>query len=221
MDHSCYKCGHSIEEGKPFCPQCGAPQIRVTVPETLQDPILADHEAVLPRDGETATVSDIPGRSLSTSSSRDIKPCAFAAAVALVLTFLGLNPFVAALGTGLLAVAFNRNRRGSAIRPATGARLGAISGLLLFGMSAVFEAFAVAVLHKGPEVRAEMMEKVQQTAARYPGPQVEPFLNFVKSPEGFAFMMAASIFFGLAAFIVLGSVGGAVAAKFLGRHRQP
>ena len=33
MDHPCYKCGHSVEDGKPFCLECGAPQIRVAMPE--------------------------------------------------------------------------------------------------------------------------------------------------------------------------------------------
>src|ERR1700737_1034985 len=33
MDHPCHKCGHSIEDGKAFCAQCGAPQIRVAVAE--------------------------------------------------------------------------------------------------------------------------------------------------------------------------------------------
>ena len=35
MDHPCYKCGHLVEDGKPFCAQCGAPQIRVAMPEAL------------------------------------------------------------------------------------------------------------------------------------------------------------------------------------------
>src|SRR6202046_4320983 len=35
MDHPCYQCGHIVEDGKPFCAQCGAPQIRVAMPEAL------------------------------------------------------------------------------------------------------------------------------------------------------------------------------------------
>ena len=35
MDYSCHKCGYSIEEGRPFCSQCGAPQIRVAVPDSM------------------------------------------------------------------------------------------------------------------------------------------------------------------------------------------
>ena len=134
--------------------------------------------------------------------------------------FLGLNPFVAALGTGFLAATFSQRRNpGSAIRPAFAARLGAFSGLLLFGMSTILETLVVVVLHKGPEIRSEMMDKVQQAAARYPGPQVEPFLEFVKSPGGFAFMMVASLVFGFVAFLILGGLGGAVSAA-IGKKRD-
>ena len=220
MDHSCYKCGQSIEDGKPFCLQCGAPQIRVTIPEA--EPIFAGDGAVPARDVEVAVLPGIPVHSLPGTWSHDVKACALAAAIAVLLTFLGLNPFVAAVGGGLLAVVFSRNRAsGIVIRPATGARLGAITGLFLFGMSTVLETFAVAVLHKGAEVRSEMMDKIQQTAARYPGPQVAPFLEFVKSPSGFAFMMVASVIFGLLAFVVLGSLGGALGAAFLARRNRP
>ncbi|HZW94173.1 MAG TPA: zinc ribbon domain-containing protein [Candidatus Eremiobacteraceae bacterium] len=220
MDHSCHKCGHSIEDGKPFCLQCGAPQIRVTLPEPPSPLVLAADGAVAAGDAEVeAVLPGITANALPESWSRDMKPCTLAAAIALVLTFLGLNPFVAALGTGLLAVVFSRRRGlGIVIRPAAGARLGAISGLLLFGMSTIFETLAFAFLHKGGELRNEMMDKIQQAAARYPGPEVQPFLDFAKSPGGFAFMMVASVIFGLLAFIALGSLGGALGARFMGRR---
>src|SRR5512146_3268581 len=52
MEYSCHQCGTAVEEGTAFCPQCGAPQIRVAsaqqapaspplppgTPETAQPP---------------------------------------------------------------------------------------------------------------------------------------------------------------------------------------
>jgi hypothetical protein len=222
MDHPCHKCSHIVEDGKPFCSQCGAPQIRVAIPGP-PEPIAAGDRAlpVLAHEAEAG----FPGVSISSLPARwsyALRPCALAAAIAVVLMFLGLNPFVAALGTGFLAATFSQRRNpGSAIRPAAAARLGAFSGLLLFGMSTVLETLVVVVLHKGPEIRTELMDKVQQAAARYPGPQVEPFLEFVKSPGGFAFMMVASLVFGLVAFLILGGLGGAVSAAFGRRRDRP
>lgn len=218
MDHSCYKCGQSIEDGKPFC-QCGAPQIRVSSPEAAVEPMLAGDVAT---SSFEATVRPIAGaNSLPATWSRDIKPCALAALIAVMLTFLGLNPFVAALGTGVLAVVFVRRRNPVAVmRAPTGARLGAVSGIIAFGISTLLETLAIAVLHKGAVVRDQMIDKIQQAASRYPGPQVEPFLDFVKSPSGFTFMIVGSVLFGLVAFIILGSIGGALGSAVMGRQRK-
>jgi hypothetical protein len=220
MDHPCHKCGHSIEDGKAFCTECGAPQIRVTIPEAASEPIPASDEPTsgLAHEAEPG-ISGVSLTSLSTRLPSAVRPCALAAGVAAVLMFLGLNPFVGALGAGFLAATFSQRRSpGTAIRPAAGAKLGAFGGLLLFGISTILETLAVVLLHKGAEIRSQMMEKIQQAAARYPGPQVEPFLEFVKSPGGFAFMMVASLIFGLMAFVILGGLGGAVSAAFSGRR---
>ena len=45
MDHVCHKCGATVDSGKPFCAQCGAPQIRVPAPEPAASPITPHHEA--------------------------------------------------------------------------------------------------------------------------------------------------------------------------------
>ena len=221
MDHPCHKCDHVVEDGKAFCSQCGAPQIRVAIAEPALEPVSAGDGSFRVPDSETESILPVSASNpMPAGWSRDVKACLLAAAVAVVLSFLGLNPFVAALGTGSLAVAFSR-RQGALIRPAVGARIGAFSGLLLFGISTIFEVLAVVLLHKGAEIRGEMMDKLQQVAVRYPGPQVEPFLDFVKSPAGFAFMLGASLIFGLVAFVTLGSLGGALSAALLGWRDRP
>jgi MFS family permease len=222
MNYSCHKCGRTLEEGRPFCPDCGAPQIRVVLPEPSPEPALAGDGAVLQEHAEAVHVlpSD-SANALPPGWSHDLKPCALAAAIAITLSLVGLNPFVAALAAGWLAVTFSRRRTlGSALRPGTGARLGAITGLLIFGMSTIFETLAVVLLHKGAELRSEMLDKVQQVAQRYPGPEVQPFVDFIKTPEGFALIMVGSVIFGLIAFIALGGVGGALGAWFLGRNQR-
>jgi hypothetical protein len=223
MDHPCHKCGNSVEDGKAFCSHCGAPQIRVAVPEALPESIPAGSGSTIALDREVGPISSgIPLGSMPVSRAHALQPCAFAVAVAVGLTVLGLNPFVAALGSGFLAVAFSRRRSpGTLIRGGTGAKLGAFSGLLFFGVSTILETLALAVLHKGAEVRSAMLDKVEQAAARYPTSEVQPFLDFVKSPDGFAIMMVASVIFGLLAFIVLGSCGGALGAALLGRRDRP
>lgn len=220
MNQPCYRCGHIIEDGKPFCPACGAAQIRVVLPEA--PPVLAAETGVLAASTEThGTLSAEHTSAISHAASGDLKSCALAASVMIALTFLGLNPFVAALGAGWLAVIFARRGHADRLQPSKGARLGAITGLFLFGISTIFETLAVVLLHKGADLRTQMLSKVQQVSERYPGPQVQPFLDFVRTPEGFAFMMVGSVIFGLIGFILLGSAGGAICAAFLGRRQRP
>ena len=38
MEHPCHKCGAAVEDGTPFCKQCGAPQIRVPGIEAQEPP---------------------------------------------------------------------------------------------------------------------------------------------------------------------------------------
>lgn len=220
MDHPCHKCGHSIEDGKPFCAECGAPQIRVLIPQAAPEPIVTG-ETILPaiiHDGVSAfpgaTIPRLPG-------SHAIRHCALAAVLAALLMFLGLNPFVAALVTGFLAATFfQRGSSGNAIRPAGGARLGAVSAVMLFGIATVLETAAVVFLHKGADIRSQLMEKIQQAGARYPGSDIQPFVEWVSTPGGFAFMIGASLIFGLMAFVILGGVGGAISAAFSGRRNR-
>jgi hypothetical protein len=220
MDHPCYKCGHTVEDGKAFCSQCGAPQIRVAIAEAAPD-LAASGEAVTALGGEIESRLPVSAGSLPVTWPRapsQIAPCALAAGVAALLMFVGLNPFVAAIVAGFLAVSFARRRSASGLRAGAGAKLGAFGGLLLFAASTILEMLAVVVLHEGAEIRAQIMEKLQQAASRYPGPEVKPFLEFVNSPDGFAILLVGSLIFVLVAFILLSSLGGALSAAFLGRR---
>jgi hypothetical protein len=148
-----------------------------------------------------------------------LQPCAFAALISVFLIALGLNPFVAMLGAGMLAVIFSRRRSPEfVIKAGTGARLGAISGLFCFGMSATLEAIVLAVFHKGPELRNAMLQVIQQAAARTNDPQVTAALDYFKSPQGLAVMLLFALVSAFFASIILGSIGGALAGVFLGQR---
>jgi len=105
MDHSCYKCGHSVEDGKPFCGQCGAPQIRVPMPEAAVVARKSGPSLDLPY-----IVSGFADRSGTLSASAlsvgfvwptAIRACAIAALIAALVMALGLMvPLLAVLGAG-------------------------------------------------------------------------------------------------------------------------
>ncbi len=134
---------------------------------------------------------------------------------------LGLNPFVAMLSVGFLAVAFYRHRwRGGAIRPATGARLGALSGLLWFAISSILQTMAVLFWHKGPEIQQELLKRIDQAASQTTDPQVLAIFSRLKTPAGLEFLMVFGITFALCAAIALAVIGGTLGAALLGRDNR-
>jgi hypothetical protein len=223
MEQPCHKCGQAVEEGVAFCPHCSAPQIRVVIAEPTPVPAaVADGAARLARSTTLPASETVPVMAIPMGLSQTLKPCALAAVVASLLMFLGLNPFVAMLSVGFLAVFFYRQRQpGTAIRAGIGARLGAFSGLLWFGVSFIFQGLGILVLRKGPELREEMLKKIQQTAASANDPQVQAFFDYFKTPAGLAVMIVMGLIFAFLAALALGALGGALGGTLFGRrHKQ-
>jgi hypothetical protein len=222
MEHPCHSCRQAVEDGVPFCQHCGAPQIRVATIEPLLVSESAGAEGQSPRDLEAFPTTPHVSPVASIPWSNALPACALAAAIAAVLMALGfMAPFLAVVGAGFLAVGFYRRRNpGVLIKAGAGARLGAVSGLLCFGMSAVLEALA-AMLHKGAVLRDKMLEAIQQAGSHTTDPQAVAMLDYLKSPAGMAAMMVFVLIFAFVAFVVLSSLGGALGGILLGRaHRR-
>jgi hypothetical protein len=229
MDHPCYKCGHSIEDGKAFCSQCAAPQIRVASPEPVALSVAGDVASsdlpVFSLDARGVPGSSslgVPALSAGIEWRRAIRACAIAAFIAALLMALGLMvPLLAVLGAGFLGVTLYRRQNPVwNITAQSGAQIGAVCGLLFFGMAAVFESLAVALFHAGGQVRQKMLEAVQQAASRSTDPQVQAAFDRLKTPEGIAAMLVLGMVFLLVVSIAAGSVAGALTGAFHGRRKQ-
>jgi hypothetical protein len=221
MEKSCYKCGQVMEEGRPFCPHCAAPQIRVLIADPVTAAPMAE-AALIPQASTGLPASQtVPMLAVPMQWSQAFKPCSLAAGIASLLMLLGLNPFVGMFSVGFLAVIFYRQGSPLAsIRPGTGARLGALSGLLCFAMASIVEAALVLLLHKGAEIRTALLTAVNQAAARTSDPQALAVFNHFKSPEGLEFLMIFGLLFGLVAAIVLAAISGALGGAVLGKPRS-
>jgi hypothetical protein len=203
-----------VEEGRVFCPHCRAPQIRVIVAESVAAMPATAVQVQLPS-SETMPLIALPMRWDQAS-----QPCAVAALIAAlgIVTKL-INPIVACIGAGFLAVALYRRRNPEiAVHVRTGARLGAVCGFFCFGMTAILAAVRVAVLHEGGRVRAFLLDVIQQTSVRYNDPQYQASIDFLRSPAGMLFMLVAYLIVGLILFILLGVLGGALGGAGLSRR---
>ncbi len=209
MEHPCYKCGSNVEDGIPFCPQCNAPQIRVGG---------ANAEAVFPAEPGGGSLPGHHGGTVIRWS--DALPSAgLAGLIAAFLMFVPLGAFgLGMIAAGVLSVVFYRRRNPTSnLTPAMGTRLGAVGGTFGFGFFAIFSALGTLVFHSGGELRKALLDAIAQSAARSPDPQVQKAFEYLKTPPGLVLMMGLSLAVVLVAFLILSSLGGAVAAAMMRR----
>ncbi len=209
MEHSCYKCGATIDEGIAFCPHCSAPQIRVAGIETA---------------ASIDVTADVP-HSIASSTTAIYWPQALPAAavaglVAAVLALVPLGGFgLGTLSAGFLSVLLYR-RRNAVFNPTAGAgaKLGALSGALAFAFLTVFLALRAAFFNTSAQIRQTMIEAVEQSAARSSSPQqAQQALEFLRTPAGFAVMLVVGLITMFVIFLIFSSVGGAIGAVLLRR----
>ena len=211
MEHPCYQCNTPVEDGTAFCPHCGAAQIRVASEEIRQPG----------EPGEVLAQSD-PVAPAGIQWSLALPSAALAGLIAAGLMFILARALVLGMiAAGVLAVLFyrRRNPRGT-LSSGMGARLGAVSGVLGFGIFAVFTAVEMLVFHSGGEVRAFLLEAIEQSARRASDPQAQQYVNYFKSPPGLALFMAITLVMMFFMFLILASFGGSLAASLLRRRER-
>ncbi len=210
MEHSCEKCRGTVEDGTPFCSHCGAPQIRVGI---------AYGEDVSQPNAPIPVAHYGPVNAIQWSQA--LPSSALAGLIAAVLMFIPLGAFgLGMLAGGFLAVFFYRRRVPLPISPSLGAKLGAASGILGFGIFAVLMAVEVLVLHTGGELRAALLQALEQSASRTSDAQAQQVLAYLKSPSGLALVMGLGLAFLFVFFLILSSLGGALGAAILRRKER-
>jgi hypothetical protein len=85
-------------------------------------------------------------------------------------------------------------------------------------MSSVLEALIVIFLHKGPELRNELIVRIQQAASQTSDPQVQAVFERLKTQGGLEVLMLTGLVFAFLASIVLGGLGGALGGAIFGRR---
>ena len=176
-----------------FCPSCGAAQIRVTTeqqpPEQISDKAHDQIEAqVQPNPGLSApsgsggfAASAHSEASAPAPSSWQIQRKSFLRTglpLALVASLICLwNPglgWLALVATVVWAILHHQRQHAGPISSGTGARLGALMGLLTFVfyllLVTVGFALSISLQHNAGEVRNEMARQIQQAAASTQAP---------------------------------------------------
>jgi hypothetical protein len=222
MEQPCYKCGQFVEEGRVFCPHCGAPQIRVLVAEPVSVIAVAGQTRIPANETPLRASQTVPVLALPMGWSQTLKPCALAALLSSVMVLLRLYPPVAMLCAGFLAVIFYRQGQPElAIKPGAAFRIGALSGMFFSGYFTLLTALAAMF----PEPRVKLHEEIlanMQTlvAAHADSPQYQDMLQQIKTPDGFALWLIALGVAFLILSVVLGGLGGTVAGTIFRKKQR-
>jgi len=209
VDHSCEKCGAAVEDGRPFCPQCRAPQIHVQVAVPTGE---GPHGEALPRIPQNAYL-DHP---LAIQQSLFDRGAATRAAVkaGVVGIFVGMIPLLGIILTGSLAAYFYKREKGFAPAPAIGSRLGGAAGVVSFGINSLLIVIRFFAFHAQQEYIDTMLKLAQAVGYNPADPEIQAAVRNLFTPEG----LMLTFFFGLIFTVVLAALGGALAALVL---RQP
>ena len=143
VEHLCYKCQASIDETLPFCPHCGAPQIRVAGPDNDLSQTLSPETppVVLPSGAPVPSVFT-PQVIQWDAAWKGALLSGLIAAVLSAAPIISLGCCLWMLGCGALAVfLYQRRVPGAFVTSGMGMRIGAVSGMVAFLVNAVWMTF--------------------------------------------------------------------------------
>ena len=214
VEHTCQQCGAAVEDGRPFCPHCRAPQIHVHVeaPETGDDQELRPVD-VFPSESPAETKADwLPRRSNESGGTFDRSIAGRAALKAGVLgIFVSMIPLLGIVLTGALAVYFYHRWSRTVTPPAIGARLGGAAGLVVFAVSALL-VIAIVGMHAQQQCVDMALDAMRRFGLNTADPEIQARFHNVFTLSG----QVTSFLF----TVVPASIGGALASLFF-RNRIP
>jgi zinc-ribbon domain len=220
MEQVCHRCGTALNESDPFCPHCGAPQLRY---EAVEDAAPSANPSPAQR---------LTARNLNGIAWHDaILAAALIAFPAGVLSsLLGLEALWVLAG-GMAVISLYRRRTGTLPTSRIGWRIGALLGLFAAAIAAAVDGITLLLqryaFHQGAALDHHFREMGQQitdqlvrsnpdAATMLPG-----FLHFWLTPDGVAAMMLSNAA-GLAVTMLLfAAAGGALGARLTQKTAQP
>ncbi len=212
MELVCHRCSATVEPDAYYCQNCGAPQIRFVPPD----------ENAVPADGDVAGTVSAFSESGASNSIHWKLTIRIAASVALgvgiLSTLLAAGSVLwVAVGAVVAIGIYHRRQPHAFLARQTGARIGALVGLLAAAVALAGNAAFLVVqrygMHQGNQIDTQLTSIVKQAAERAaamdPQAPVAAFTNFWLSAEGRIGLILLTMAF-LSALILLFAIAGGV-----------
>ena len=225
MEHPCYKCQTSIDETLPFCPHCGAPQIRVSSPEeeaAQAVPLTPDAPQVMPASWAPDPTYHPQAVQWDAAWKSALLSGLIAAALSNVRV-LDRGCCLWLIGAGALSVFFYQRRAPAAfVTPGIGMRIGAVSGVVSFVVSAFWMVFEFT--KNSQEFRTALQEQMEKSIGSNPDPRAQDimrqFMNNLNTPQGLATLFVLMLVVIAITFVIFSAAGGALGAAMFARRRD-
>ncbi len=224
MDHLCYKCQTSLDEALPFCPHCGAPQIRVATPdEESSHSSDSPTPYVTPQNWTAVPPAYAPHAIQWEVALKGALLAGLSAAVLSAAPVVGLGCCLWLLGAGALSVwLYQRRIPGALVTPGMGMRIGSVSGAIAFVAATIWSVFRFA--RDSGEFRTAMVEQMDKSIASNPDPRAQEimrqFMATLNTPQGLATFFVLVMILMAIVFVVFSAAGGALGASMFARRRD-
>lgn len=218
VEHACYKCGAVVQEGMAFCPNCNAPQIRVNMPEQSSPSFEPGTPGEMQPPAQPVYLSPTPPLSPTAIDWTAGWPAVITAGILSgICFFLPLN-IVWVVGGGVLAVwIYSRRKPGyMQIASGTGAKLGAVTGLIGYALFALVVGIGFAFA--SDKIWAQLALAMKERAGATPEASVQQVLQLMNSSEGRTFIATFVMIFAFVLFLLLAALGGLVGAALVKRN---
>jgi hypothetical protein len=208
VDQTCQKCGAPVDAGKPFCPQCGAPQIRVAIPEPAS-PVVSPHHDVPPLANRIIWRSALP---------KAVGVALFSVLFvnAATLISFGLSLLAMAL-VGALTVFLYVRTSTAPVTAGMGIKLGIVAGFFAW---VAHGGLALTVFLLDPAAIVKQVRTALEQSPASVDPQSRQMVErLLSSPEGPAAFMIMGLVMLFIVLIIMSAAGGAITGTIT-RSRQ-
>lgn len=223
MEQVCHRCGGTLNSSDPFCPHCGAPQLRY------------ESSAETAPSANASPSQRLTARNLNAIAWRDaiLGAAIIAIPAGMLSSLLGLEALWGIAG-GMTIISLYRRRTGTFPTSKMGWRIGGLLGVFAAFIAATLSGLALVVqrytFHQGAVIDQRLRDAVQMSSQMYANllagtnpDMVAAFdqtRRFWLTPDGAATMVLLNTA-GVALFLLLfAAVGGAIGARLSQKTAQ-